>query len=65
MLYGLNGLARDLERARQEAYRNQVRATGAAAGAEADEAAGSKAPKRAGIGENQPSKDELELALIR
>ncbi|POY72591.1 crossover junction endonuclease EME1 [Rhodotorula taiwanensis] len=60
MLYGLNALARDLERARQEAYRNQVRA------ASGDDAVGAaKAVKLPGIGEKQPSKDDLELALIR
>ncbi|GAA5887731.1 hypothetical protein JCM3774_006865 [Rhodotorula dairenensis] len=70
MLYGLGALARDLERARQEAYRNSVRAAAAggteeSASAAAAAAASSKAVKLPGIGEKQPSKGELELALIR
>ncbi|TKA57454.1 hypothetical protein B0A53_00683 [Rhodotorula sp. CCFEE 5036] len=60
MLYGLGTLARDLERARQEAYRNSIRAAGV------DDQAATKAVKKLpGIGERQPSKDDLELALIR
>ncbi|GAA5976601.1 hypothetical protein JCM10908_005562 [Rhodotorula pacifica] len=62
MLYGLNALARDLERARQEAYRNSIRAAG---GGDEAGAGGNKAVKLPGIGERQPSKDDLELALIR
>lgn len=62
MLFGLGALARDLERTRQEVYRNSVRA---AAGADESSAAATKAVKLPGIGERQPSKDELELALIR
>jgi hypothetical protein len=60
MLYGLGTFARDLERARQEAYRNSIRAAGV------DDQAATKAVKKLpGIGERQPSKDDLELALIR
>ncbi|GAA5892947.1 hypothetical protein JCM8208_004132 [Rhodotorula glutinis] len=55
LVFGLGTLFRDMERARQEAYRNSVRGTG---GEE-------RAVKPAGIGERQPSKDELELALMR
>ncbi|GAA5821202.1 hypothetical protein JCM11251_004511 [Rhodosporidiobolus azoricus] len=55
LLYGLNTLFRDLERARQEAYRNSVREDGGAG-------ARTKLP---GIGEGQPSKDDLELELMR
>ncbi|GAA5891312.1 hypothetical protein JCM6882_004653 [Rhodosporidiobolus microsporus] len=58
LLYGLNTLFRDLERARQEAYRNSLRDEGAAG-------AGARAVKPPGIGENQPGKDELELELMR
>ncbi|GAA5855943.1 hypothetical protein JCM9279_005557 [Rhodotorula babjevae] len=54
LLFGLGALFRDMERARQEAYRNSVRGAG-------DE----RAVKPAGIGERQPGKDELELALMR
>lgn len=59
LLYGLVSLFRDLERVRQEAYRNSIRAGGA------DGAEAAKAAKPAGIGERQPSKDELELELMR
>ncbi|GJN87246.1 hypothetical protein Rhopal_000191-T1 [Rhodotorula paludigena] len=59
LLYGLASLFRDLERARQEAYRNSIRAGGG------DGAEAAKAAKPAGIGERQPSKDELELELMR
>ncbi|BGP01256.1 ERCC4 domain containing protein [Rhodotorula toruloides] len=60
MLYGLNTLYRDMERARQEAYRNSIRA-GQADGADAT----AKGIKPAGIGESQPSRDELELEMMR
>lgn len=60
MLYGVNTLYRDMERARQEAYRNSIRA-GNADGADPPP----KGVKPAGIGENQPSRDELELELMR
>lgn len=66
MLYGLGTLARDLERARQEQYRNSIRAAGADDQQASAAAAAAKAVKKMpGIGERQPSKDELELALIR
>ncbi|GAA6049782.1 hypothetical protein JCM3770_002158 [Rhodotorula araucariae] len=55
LVYGLATLFRDMERARQEAYRNSVRADGA----------GERAVKPAGIGANQPGKDDLELELMR
>ena len=58
LLFGLGSLFRDMERARQEAYRKSVRAASAGAGEE-------RAVKPAGIGERQPGKDELELALMR
>ncbi|BGP38448.1 hypothetical protein JCM10450v2_002394 [Rhodotorula kratochvilovae] len=57
LLFGLPTLFRDMERARQEAYRNSVRADGAGAG--------ERAVKPAGIGTNQPGKDDLELELMR
>ncbi|GAA5858327.1 hypothetical protein JCM1840_001150 [Sporobolomyces johnsonii] len=60
LLFGLNSLFRDMERARQAEYRVQVRA--ATAEGEAVQAGKVKPP---GIGENQPSKDELELELMR
>ncbi|CDR38351.1 hypothetical protein NBRC10512_004035 [Rhodotorula toruloides] len=60
MLFGLNTLYRDMERARQEAYRNSIRA-GQAEGADAP----TKGVKPAGIGEDQPSRDDLELELMR
>jgi hypothetical protein len=60
LLYGLPSLFRELERAKQEAYRNSVRA---AAGE--DEAGRTAKGKLPGIGENQPSKDDLELELMR
>lgn len=64
MLYGLGTLARDLERARQEQYRNLIRAAGAE-DQQAAAAAAKAVKKLPGIGERQPSKDALELALIR
>lgn len=64
MLYGLGTLARDLERARQEQYRNSIRAAGAE-DQQAAAAAAKAVKKLPGIGEGQPSKDDLELALIR
>lgn len=54
LLFGLGSLFRDMERARQEAYRNSVRGAGE-----------ERAVRPAGIGERQPGKDELELALMR
>ncbi|GAA5952985.1 hypothetical protein JCM21900_001537 [Sporobolomyces salmonicolor] len=60
LLFGLNSLFRDMERARQAEYRVQVRA--ATGDGEAVQAAKVKPP---GIGETQPSKDELELELMR
>ncbi|BGP23283.1 hypothetical protein JCM10295v2_002177 [Rhodotorula toruloides] len=60
MVFGLNTLYRDMERARQEAYRNSVRA-GNADGEDAP----AKGVKPAGIGQNQPSRDELEVELMR
>ncbi|GAA6000387.1 hypothetical protein JCM10207_007991 [Rhodosporidiobolus poonsookiae] len=59
LLYGMADLARDLERARQEAYRASIRA------AEGEAMGGKGRKKAAGIGENQPSKDELEMELMR
>ncbi|GAA5921604.1 hypothetical protein JCM3775_003126 [Rhodotorula graminis] len=55
LVFGLGSLFRDMERARQEAYRNSV------GGGLGDE----RAVRPAGIGERQPGKDELELALMR
>ncbi|GAA5936921.1 hypothetical protein JCM1841_001407 [Sporobolomyces salmonicolor] len=60
LLFGLNSLFRDMERARQAEYRVQVRA--ATGDGETVQAAKVKPP---GIGETQPSKDELELELMR
>ncbi|GAA5979522.1 hypothetical protein JCM11641_005421 [Rhodosporidiobolus odoratus] len=60
LLYGLQSLFRDMERARQEAYRIQVRA----AGGDGDAAAQAKV-KPAGIGESQPGKEVLELEIMR
>ncbi|GAA5924261.1 hypothetical protein JCM10213_004534 [Rhodosporidiobolus nylandii] len=62
LLYGLPSLFRDMERARQEAYRIQVRA---ASGDEAGAAAAQAKAKPAGIGQRQPSKDDLELEIMR
>ncbi|GAA6044134.1 hypothetical protein JCM8097_004728 [Rhodosporidiobolus ruineniae] len=61
LLFGLPSLFRDLERERQEKYRNEIRAEGDGGGG----GPAVKKVKRAGIGENQPSKDELELELMR
>ncbi|GAA5869905.1 hypothetical protein JCM16303_001837 [Sporobolomyces ruberrimus] len=57
LLYGLPAIYRDLERVRQAVYKKGVRL-------DAGQAEGN-AIKPAGIGERQPSKDELELAIMR
>ncbi|GAA6063727.1 hypothetical protein JCM10212_001628 [Sporobolomyces blumeae] len=58
LLFGLNTLFRDVERVVQAEYRARVRA-------EAGETAGGGKVKPAGIGEGQPDRDQIELAIMR